>query len=133
MAVGHFFRGDYAAVQDFAVFVFELEGGVADVVVVFEDVVDLLHDAGGCGGRDVGDGDVAGEGAGVGAKGPDMEVVDVEDAGNALHGGADFVEADAGGCAFEKDVESFADDAGRGPEDEGGNDEREDGVDPVAA
>src|SRR3954468_11915308 len=128
---GHLLDGHHAAVGDGAVLVLELDGGVADVEVVFEHMVEAVEDGGALRGGNVGDGDVAGQGAGLRAQAPDVEVVDIEDAGYRLHVGADVIEVDAAGRAFKEDVEGFADDADRGPEDERGDDEREDGVDPV--
>jgi hypothetical protein len=43
---GHFFNGDDAAVGFRAADVFKLDGGVADVEMVFEDVVEIEQDAG---------------------------------------------------------------------------------------
>jgi len=59
-----------------------------------------------------------------------VEVVDVEDAVDGLHGVADGGELHVARCALEEDVEGFADDADGAPEDHGGDDEGEDGVDP---
>jgi hypothetical protein len=130
---GHFFNGDYAAVCFRAADVLELDGGVADVVMIFENVVEIDENAGALRWGNVGDGDVAGEGAGVGAEAPDMEVVDVDDAFDGFHAGANLREGTAAWRAFKKDVEGFADNADAGPEDEGGDKERKDGVDPVLA
>ena len=130
-SAGHFFNGDYAAVGFRAAYVLELDGGVADVVVVLEQVVEVEQDAGALGGGNVGDGDVAGEGAGLGAEVPYVEVVDVEDAFDGFHSGADYWERNAAWSAFKKDVERLADDADAGPEDERGDEQGEDGVDPV--
>ena len=76
---------------------------------------------------------MAGEGVGLGAEAPDVEVVDVDDAGDLFHRGAEICQVEVAGCAFEQDVEGFADDADRTPEDHGGDDEREQGVDPLEA
>jgi len=57
---GHFFYRHYAAVGFRAAYVLKLDGGVTDVVVVLEDVVQVEQDAGALRGGDVGDGDVAG-------------------------------------------------------------------------
>ncbi len=85
-------------------------------------------------GGNVGDDHMAGQGAGLRTEVPDVEVVDVEDALDSFHSGADGRERDAAGRAFEQDVDGFADDAKTGPEDEGGDEQREDGgVDPVLA
>ena len=62
-----------------------------------------------------------------------MEVVDVQDAFDGLHAGADVIELDAAGGSLEEDVEGFADDVDAGPQDERGDDEGENGVDPAVA
>jgi len=116
-----------------AAYVLELDGGVAYVVVVLEQVVEVEQDAGALGGGNVGDGDVAGEGAGLGAEVPYMEIVDIKDAFDGFHSGADYWERNAAWSAFKKDVERLANDADAGPEDERGDEQREDGVDPVLA
>ena len=132
-AAGQFFNGDDTAVEHLAAGVLELDGGVANVEAVLEDVVEIDEDAGALRGGNIGDGDVAGEGAGLGAEAPDVEVVDVDDAIDGFHAGANGRERDAARGAFKQDVEGLADDAEAGPEDEGGDEQREDGVDPVLA
>ncbi len=112
---------------------FELDGGVVDLEAMLQGVVDFLEDRAGLGEGAVADGDVAGESVGVGGEAPDVEVVDTEDAGDLLDGGADLGDLEALGGALEEDVEGLADDAGAGPEDEAGDDEGEDGVDPGEA
>lgn len=57
----HFFDGDDAAVGFSAADVLELDGGVADVVVVLEHVVEVDENAGAFRWRDISNGDVAGE------------------------------------------------------------------------
>ena len=59
-----------------------------------------------------------------------MEIVDVEDAGDGLHRVADGGKLQIPRGALEEDVEGFADNADGTPEDHGGDDEREDWVDP---
>ena len=59
-----------------------------------------------------------------------MEIVDVEDAVDGLHGVTDGGELHVARRALEEDVEGFADDADGAPEDHGGDDERENRVDP---
>src|SRR5579859_6501760 len=130
---GHFADGDYAAVSDFAAFAFELDGGVVDVEAVFGERIDFEQDAIAFGGWDVIDLYVAGEGVGLRTEAPDVQVVDVDDAFDGLHTGADFVEGEAARGAFQEDVEGFADDVGGAPEDHGGDEDGEDGIDPVLA
>ena len=62
-----------------------------------------------------------------------MKVVDVEDAGDLFHGRANVGEVEVARRAFEQDVEGLADDADGAPEDHGGDDEREQWVDPLQA
>ena len=89
-----------------------------------------VEDAAAVGHGHLGDGDVAGERVGAGAERPDVQVVDVEDAVDGLHGVADVGELEIARGAFEEDVEGLADDADGAVDDHGGDDEREDGVDP---
>ena len=119
-----------AAVGGFAAGGFELDGGVGDVELVAEGLVEAFEDAATVGHGHVSDGDVAGEGVGAGAQGPDVEVVDVDDAGDGLHRLADGGELEVARGAFEEDVEGFADDADGGVDDHAGDDEGEDRVSP---
>lgn len=79
-----------AAVGGLAAGGLELDGGVGDVELVAEGAIDGFEDVAAVGHRHVGDGDVAGKGVGVGAERPDVEVVDVEDAFDRLHGLSDL-------------------------------------------
>ena len=101
-----------------------------DVVVVAQHVFQLHQNTFAFRWRNVGDGYVAGEGVALRAEAPHVEVVNVDDAFNGLHAGADLVDLNAARSSFEKDVEGFANNVDAGPEDECGNNEREDGVDP---
>lgn len=56
--------------------------------------------------------------------------MDVEDAVDGLHGFADVTELQVARGAFEEDVEGLADDANRTPENHGGDQNGEDGIDP---
>ena len=60
-----------------------------------------------------------------------MEVVNVDDAFDLLHGLADVGEVQAAGGAFEEDVEGFADDAEGAVKDHGGDEQGEERVDPL--
>src|SRR5579863_5043070 len=129
----HLFDRDHAAIENLAVFVFELDRRVADVEVVFENVMEVVQDPGALRRWDVGDGDVAGQRPGLRTETPDVQVVHIQNAGDCLHIGADLVQVDAPGGAFEKNVEGFPNDAHRRPQDERGDDDGEHGVDPVVA
>ena len=59
-----------------------------------------------------------------------MEIVDVEDPSDRLHGVANRSELQVAWCALKENVERFADNADGTPEDHGGDDEGENGVDP---
>ena len=111
----------------------ELDGGVADLKMIFQNMVELDEDASAFRRRNIGDGDVAGQGARVRAEAPDMQVMNVDNALDFFHASANGGQRDAARRAFEQDVESFADDADTRPEDERGDDERKDGIDPVLA
>jgi hypothetical protein len=93
-----------AAMGGFAAADLKLDGGVADAESVAEGAVDRVEDAGALGQRHFRDEDVAGEGVGGGSERPDMEVVDVEDAGNVVDGSADVVELEGAGSSFKEDV-----------------------------
>ena len=130
---GHLFHGHDAAIELSASDVFKLDGGVADREMVAQHVIELDQDAGALRRRNVGNGDVAGERMAVRAEAPYVQIVDVDDAFDGFHAGADFTERNAARRAFEQDVEGFANDADAGPEDQRGNQQREDWVDPVSA
>ena len=78
-----------AAVGGFAAADLELDSGVGDVEAVAQGTVDGVQNGGAFREGHLRDEDVAGERVGRGAEGPDVEIVDVEDAGNAADGGAD--------------------------------------------
>ncbi len=60
-----------------------------DVEAVAQGAVDVFEDIAALGHGHLGDGDVAGEGVGAGAERPDVQIVDIEDAFDGLHGLAD--------------------------------------------
>ena len=128
---GHLLNGDNAAFQLTAADVLKLHGGVADVIVIAQDVIELDQDTRALRRGDVCDGDVAGKRARTGTEAPDMQVVNVDYTFDGFHAGADFCERNAARCAFEQNIECLAHDPDAGPEDERGNDEGENRVDPV--
>src|SRR5580658_1236359 len=108
---GHFFKGHNASFEFAAADVLELDGGVGDLEVLLENMVELFQDAGAFRGWNVGDAHMAGEGAGLRAEAPDVKVVDVNDPLNGFHAGADLGQGAAARGAFEKNIEGFANDA----------------------
>ena len=100
-----------AAVGGFAACGFKLNGCVGDVEPVSQGAVDALKDAAAFGHRHLRDGDVAGQGVGLRAEAPHMQVVDVEHAVYGGHGFADFAKLKAARGSFEQDVQGFADDS----------------------
>ncbi len=88
-ADGFEFGWGAAAVGGLAAGGLELDGGVGDLEAIAEGAVDAVEDGAALGHGHLGDGDVAGQGVRAGAEAPDVEVVDVEDAGDRLHGLAD--------------------------------------------
>ena len=64
-AAGHLLHGNNAAIELFAAHVFELDGGVADMEAFLEHIVERGQDARALRQRNVGDGHVAGQRAGV--------------------------------------------------------------------
>src|SRR6266513_1768927 len=69
---------------------FELNGCVGDVKAFAEGAVDAFENAAALRHWHLGDGDVAGEGVGLGAEAPDVQVVNIEDAFDCGHGFADL-------------------------------------------
>ena len=106
--VGH--GGLAAAVDRGAVGDLELDGRVVDAEVVAELVVQAFQDGFAFSERHLDDLHVAGERVGLRGEAPDVEVVDVEDAVDSLHGRADVAEVDGARGAFEQDVQRLADD-----------------------
>src|SRR5208283_3519807 len=122
-----------ATVEIFAADVLELDGGVADLKPFAEQRVEVQENARAFRRRNVGDGDMAGQSAGLRAQAPNVQVVNVDHAVDGFHAGANLFERNAARHAFEKDVEGFADDAYARPQDECGDEQRKNGIDPVAA
>lgn len=81
---------DQAAMGYFADHMFELERCVVDAEALAQHNVDAVEDEVALRRRNVGDGDVTGEGVGVGAEAPDVQVVDVFDAVDGCQCGADL-------------------------------------------
>ena len=109
-ADGFGFRRGGAAVGGLAADDLKLDGGVGDVEAVAQGRVDGIEDGSGAGDGHFGDGDMAGEGVRCRAERPDMQVVDVEDAGDGVDGGANVGERECARRAFEQDVERLAND-----------------------
>jgi len=114
---------DDAAVGDFAFDVFELDGGVDHAEIMLQDFFHVTENAFAGRGRDVGDGDVAGERVAFRADAPDVQVVDVIHALNLANGRFDVIEPHAARSAFQQDVHGLAQDADRGPENQGADPE----------
>jgi hypothetical protein len=108
---GKLFHGNNATMEFRAVFMLELNGGVGDVEVLAKNVVELDENAVALRGRNVGNGDMAGQGAGLRAETPDMEIMNIDNALNFLHAGANILQRAIAGRALEKNIEGFADDA----------------------
>ena len=62
---GHLIHGNHAAVKLFAAHVLKLNGGVADVKLLFEHAIEPYQNAGALRWRDVGNGHMTGQRAGV--------------------------------------------------------------------
>ena len=71
------FRRRRTAIEALAATVFKLNGGVADAMLLAEQVVDLVQNTGARGGRNVGDCNVTGKRARLRTKAPDVKIVDV--------------------------------------------------------
>jgi len=81
----------------------------------------------------VGNAGVEAEGVVVSAEGPDMHVMNFEDALDGEHGAGYVFHGAIAGTAFEEDVGGFAEDADAGPEDEQADGKTEEWVDPAKA
>ena len=108
---GHLFNGNNATVGLFATDVLELDGGVADVEVLFEQVIEFEQDGVALRWRNVGDGDMTGHCARLRPDTPDMQVVHIKHALHIFHSGANLSQGDTARSAFQQDVERFADNA----------------------
>ena len=69
----------------------------------------------------------------VAANAPDVEVVDIVDAGDGTNGGFDALQFHAPGGAFEQDVEALANDPDGRPQDHDADSDGEGGIDPAMA
>jgi hypothetical protein len=93
-------RGSAVGFGQDALYVLELDGGVEDVEAFAENVVNAAEDGVAFRGRHVVDQDVATEGAGFGAKAPDVEIVDVDDAFDLAQFGGYLFQLEALGETF---------------------------------
>src|ERR1017187_5346697 len=130
---GHFFNRDDATFQLLAANMLELNCRVTDLEMVLEHMVQLYQDACALRRWNIGNGHVARQGAGLRTEAPDVEVVHVDHALDIFHAGANIGERNASRCAFQQDVQTFADDADAGPQDEGCDEQRKHGIDPVVS
>ena len=128
---GKICHGCHAAVEYLAAGVLKLDGDVTDVEVVAKKPVEPHPDAGAFRGRNVCNGHMARQGVGAGTQTPHMQVMYIDDAFDCLHAGTYLQQRDAARRAFEQNIESLAHDADAGPEDQGGDQQRQDRVDPV--
>src|SRR5450755_1088648 len=124
---------NHAAVGNFAIYVLELDGGVVDVELLVEAGLYVAQDAFAYRRRNVGDGNVAGQGAGFRSDVPDVQVVDVVDAFDGANRGCDAVDLNAARGAFEQDVQGLAHDAGAGPENQHADTDGKSGINPQLA
>ena len=74
------FEQGRTGVRDVADSIFELHGGVLDVEFFAEQIANVVEDDAAFRRRDIGNGDVHGERAAVGAEAPDVKIVHVDDA-----------------------------------------------------
>src|SRR5437899_559454 len=111
----------------------KLDGGVGDakffseaLANISQELFALLH-------VHVWDANVAGERVQVGAERPDVDVVDLLDAGDAQDGVGHFLEHHIPGQAFEQDVSGFFQDAVARPQHQHADGRADGGVHPVCA
>jgi len=109
----------------------KLNGGVADAKVLAEQMIELDQNACALRRGNIGDRHMTGQSARLRAEAPDVQVVHIDHALDGFHAGANFSDGAIARRAFEQDVERFAHDADAGPENEGGDEQGERGIDPV--
>ena len=126
-------HGQNASVREIAIGALKLNRGVVDVMAVGQHAPQLVEDGVAGRGRNVCDGDVRGEGVSVTADAPDMEVVDVEHAGDGAQLRVDGGNLHAAGCAFEQNVQTLTHNADRRPEHHAGDADGERRIDPAMA
>src|SRR5271168_2353778 len=102
----------------------KLHGCVVDVEFLFGQRVYFEEDAIALRWRNVVDGYVAGQRMALRTEAPDVKIVDVEDALDGFHSGANLAEREAARGAFEQNIQCFADDVDRTPQDQRGDDDR---------
>src|ERR1700680_196572 len=102
---------DNTSVGHFTHCMFKLNRGVVDAEVSMQAFLYIPQDALANRGGNVGNRDVAREGASFRADAPTVKVVHVVDAVDGADGGLDQFKLHAAGRALEQDVEGFADDA----------------------
>src|SRR5215475_14592977 len=109
----------------------ELHSGVVDAVAIQQEFPNFAQNTIAFRRGYVVDGDVRGERAGLRAQAPDMEIVHIEHTVNGGERGANLRYGKAARCALKQDVEGLAHDGDGAPEDHGGDQQREYGIDPV--
>ena len=102
------FNGRSAAVGDFALGVLELDRGVINPEPLPERAGDLLEDAPALRGRNVSDGDMAGQGMGLRTETPDMEIMHVFHPFDRLQGMTDLCDRNAARRALKQNIEGLA-------------------------
>src|SRR4029077_19363989 len=104
-------HGDNTSVGHFTHCMFKLNRGVVDAEVSMQAFLYIPQDALAHRGGNVGNRDVAREGASFRADAPTVKVVHVVDAVDGADGGLDQFKLHAAGRALEQDIKCFADDA----------------------
>ena len=127
----HFTDWHYATIHYFASVALKLDRRVMDVESLPSQSFDLEQDAVALRGRNVFYLDVACQRVGLRTEAPDMKVVHVDDAFDSFHSGANLIQRQATRCAFEENVQRFADDIEGTPQYQRGDDDGQDWVDPV--
>ena len=105
----------HAPVGDIAGQVLELDGGVADAEIMAKFFIYVAENAFAFRRWNIFDSDVTGERVSFRADAPHVEIVNILYAGDGKNGGFDSFQTDSARSAFQKDVQSLAQDSERRP------------------
>src|SRR5579883_2674587 len=117
------------AVGQEAANMFELNGRVMDMEKAAEDAIDVPQNRVAFRGRHILNEDVTAQGVRFRSQAPDVQIVDVDDAGDLANGARDIGELQAFGQALEEDVDGIPEDVPGRPNNRGADQKRQDGVD----
>src|ERR1700733_3449998 len=97
-----------ASMCNLAYHMLELDRGVINAEALMQAAFHIAKNSLTDGGRNVGDGDMAGKRVRLRTNAPDMQVVNVVDAFDRAYGGCDPVQLHSPRSSFEQDIQSLA-------------------------